>query len=35
MQAPPNKDKAREHYKRATEYGAEPDTALEQLIKAQ
>jgi Flp pilus assembly protein TadD len=34
MQTPPNKEKAREHYKKAIELGAEPDTALEQLIKA-
>ena len=33
MQTPPNKEKAREHYKKATEYGAEPDSALEQMIK--
>lgn len=32
-QNPPNKDEARKHYKRAVELGAEPDTALEQLIK--
>ena len=32
-QSPPNKDEARKHYKRAIELGAEPDTALEQLIK--
>jgi Tfp pilus assembly protein PilF/uncharacterized coiled-coil DUF342 family protein len=32
-QNPPNKENARRHYKRATELGAEPDTALEQLIK--
>jgi Tfp pilus assembly protein PilF len=32
-QQPPNKETARKHYKRATELGAEPDTALEQLIK--
>jgi Flp pilus assembly protein TadD len=32
-QQPPDKEKARKHYKRATELGAEPDTALEQLIK--
>lgn len=31
-QTPPNKEKAREFYKRATEQGAEPDTALETLI---
>jgi len=34
MQTPPNKEKAREHYKLAIQYGAEPDAALEQLIKA-
>jgi tetratricopeptide (TPR) repeat protein len=32
-QSPPNKDEARKHYKRAIELGAEPDSALEQLIK--
>lgn len=32
-QQPPNKESARKHYQRATELGAEPDTALEQLIK--
>ncbi|MDQ3622183.1 MAG: tetratricopeptide repeat protein, partial [Verrucomicrobiota bacterium] len=32
-QQPPNKENARKHYKRATELGAQPDTALEQLIK--
>jgi Tfp pilus assembly protein PilF len=32
-QSPPNKDLARKHYKRAIELGAEPDNALEQLIK--
>jgi tetratricopeptide (TPR) repeat protein len=32
-QQPPNKETARKHYKRATELGAEPDSALEQLIK--
>lgn len=32
-QQPPNKENARKHYKRATELGAEPDSALEQLIK--
>lgn len=32
-QSPPNKDEARKHYKRAVELGAEPDTALEQLLK--
>ncbi len=32
-QTPPNKEEARKHYKKATELGAEPDTALEQLIK--
>ena len=30
---PPNKEKARLHYKRAIELGAEPDNNLEQLIK--
>ncbi len=30
---PPNKELARKHYKRATQLGAEPDPALEQLIK--
>ena len=33
MQTPPNKENARKYYKRATELGAEPDSALEQLIK--
>ncbi len=32
-QQPPNKENARKCYKRATELGAEPDTALEQMIK--
>ena len=32
-QTPPNKEEARKHYKRAVELGAEPDSALEQLIK--
>lgn len=32
-QQPPNKELARKHYKRATDLGAEPDAALEQLIK--
>lgn len=32
-QQPPNKESARKCYKRATELGAEPDTALEQMIK--
>ena len=32
-QQPPNKETARKHYKRATQLGAEPDSALEQLIK--
>jgi tetratricopeptide (TPR) repeat protein len=32
-QQPPNKEQARKFYKRATELGAEPDSALEQLIK--
>ena len=32
-QSPPNKDEARKHYKRAVELGAEPDSALEQLLK--
>jgi tetratricopeptide (TPR) repeat protein len=32
-QQPPNKESARRHYKLATELGAEPDSALEQLIK--
>ena len=32
-QQPPNKELARKHYKLATEMGAEPDSALEQLIK--
>ena len=30
---PPDKESARQHYKRATELGAEPDTALEQMLK--
>jgi len=30
---PPNKESARQHYKRATELGAEPDNALEQMLK--
>ncbi len=30
---PPDKEKALKYYKRATELGAEPDAALEQLIK--
>ena len=30
---PPNKEKARQHYKRAIELGAEPDNNLEQLVK--
>jgi Flp pilus assembly protein TadD/uncharacterized coiled-coil DUF342 family protein len=33
MQNPPNKDMARKYYKRATDLGAEPDAALEQLLK--
>ena len=33
MQQPPNKDLARRYYKRATDLGAEPDAALEQLLK--
>ena len=32
-QTPPNKEAARQHYKRAIELGAEPDAGLEQLIK--
>ncbi|HET6407101.1 MAG TPA: tetratricopeptide repeat protein, partial [Chthoniobacteraceae bacterium] len=32
-QTPPNKDAARQHYKRATELGAAPDSNLENLIK--
>ena len=32
-QTPPNKENARKFYKRATELGAEADSALEQLIK--
>ncbi len=32
-QQPPNKELARKYYKRAIELGAEPDNALEQLIK--
>ena len=32
-QQPPNKENARKCYKRATELGAEPDSALEQMIK--
>jgi Flp pilus assembly protein TadD len=32
-QQPPNKENARKHYKRATELGADRDSALEQLIK--
>ncbi len=32
-QTPPNKEKARQYYKRATELGAEVDSALEQLLK--
>jgi tetratricopeptide (TPR) repeat protein len=32
-QTPPNKEAARQHYKRAIELGAEPDSALEQMIK--
>jgi Flp pilus assembly protein TadD len=32
-QQPPNKENARKYYRRATELGAEPDSALEQLIK--
>ena len=32
-QSPSNKDEARKHYKRAVELGAEPDSALEQLLK--
>ena len=32
-QQPPNKENARRCYKRATELGAEPDSALEQMIK--
>jgi tetratricopeptide (TPR) repeat protein len=30
---PPNKELARKYYKRAVELGAEPDSALEQLVK--
>jgi tetratricopeptide (TPR) repeat protein len=30
---PANKEEARKHYKRATELGAEPDAALEQMLK--
>jgi Flp pilus assembly protein TadD/uncharacterized coiled-coil DUF342 family protein len=33
MQQPPNKDLALKYYKRATDLGAEPDAALEQLLK--
>lgn len=32
-QQPPSKEKARKHYQLATTLGAEPDSALEQLIK--
>ncbi len=32
-QTPPNKENARKYYQRATELGAERDSALEQLIK--
>lgn len=32
-QQPSNKEEAQKHYKRATDLGAEPDAALEQLIK--
>ena len=32
-QTPPNKDKARQYYKRATELGAEPDSSLEAMLK--
>lgn len=32
-QQPADKEAARSHYKRATELGAEPDSALEQLLK--
>jgi Flp pilus assembly protein TadD len=32
-QTPPNKEKARQYYKRANELGAEADSAMEQLIK--
>src|SRR5258707_471588 len=32
-QTPPNKESARKYYQRATELGAERDSALEQLIK--
>ncbi len=32
-QQPPNKENARKHYKRATELGAEVDSALEALLK--
>lgn len=32
-QNPPKKEEARQHYKRAIELGAEPDAALEQMIK--
>lgn len=32
-QQPPNKENARRCYKRATELGAEPDSALEQMLK--
>jgi hypothetical protein len=32
-QTPPNREKARQYYKRATELGAEADSALEQMLK--
>lgn len=32
-QTPPNKDKAQQYYKRATELGAEPDGSLEAMLK--
>ncbi len=32
-QTPPNKEKARQYYKRATELGAEPDSSLENMLK--
>ena len=32
-QTPPNKDKAQQFYKRATELGAEPDSSLESILK--
>jgi Flp pilus assembly protein TadD/predicted nucleic acid-binding Zn-ribbon protein len=33
MEQPPNKDMARKYYRRAIDLGAEPDAALEQLLK--